>query len=70
MGNFGSHDRQEYTIFGEAVNTASRLLNVSEPGRILVSESTHDRIKDAIACQPGEDIQLKGSAESITTYWI
>ena len=32
VGNFGSHDRMDYTIYGNQVNLAARLQSAAEPG--------------------------------------
>ncbi len=70
VGNFGSDDRLEYTIVGGSVNLASRLETNSEAGRILISDSTYELIKDEIPCVPRGKIRVKGIDRDISTYWV
>lgn len=70
VGNFGSDERMEYTILGKVVNTAARLEQHSEPGRVLVSESTCGRIEAEIRCEPRGTIRVKGIDRPLVTYWI
>ena len=70
VGNFGSFDRMDYTIIGKEVNVASRLEGLGAPGRILISESTYQLVKDEVACQSHGTIQVKGFESSLMTYWV
>ncbi len=49
-----------YDIFGDTVNTASRLESLSEPMKINISESTFRLIHDGFFCTERPKIQVKG----------
>lgn len=70
VGNFGSETQMDYTIIGAVVNAASRLQSASEPGRILISEATHQLIENEIDCEQRGPIQLRGIQDALMTWWI
>ncbi len=70
VGNFGSEEHMDYTIIGRSVNAAARLETSSEPGRILIADTTHDLVKDEIPCELRGEITVKGIDRPLTTYWV
>lgn len=49
-----------YDIWGDTVNTASRLESHGVPGKIQVSEDAYLRLQDAFAFEPRGTVELKG----------
>jgi len=52
-----------YDVFGDTVNTASRMESHSLPMRINVSESTYNLLKDEFAFEEREAIEIKGKGK-------
>ena len=48
-----------YDIWGDAVNVASRMESMSEPGRINISENTYALIKEDAECEYRGEIPVK-----------
>lgn len=58
-----------YDIWGDAVNTASRMESHSEPGRIQISEATYKLVKDEFECEPRGEVDIKGKG-MMRTWWV
>ena len=52
-------------VTGDAVNVAARLEQAAAPGEILLGESTHRLVRDAVEVTPVEPLDLKGKAEPV-----
>lgn len=59
----------QYDIWGDTVNTASRMESHGEPGRIQISQTTHELIEDDFATTPRGAVEVKGKG-TLTTYWL
>ncbi len=64
-GIIGTH-KFAYDLWGDTVNTASRMESSGLPGEIQVSPSTYELLRDRYRCQPRGPVQVKGKAEMIT----
>ncbi len=60
VGNIGIAQRSDYTAIGDSVNLAKRLQEYAQPGQILLSLRTYERVKDLVEVVPLEPIQVKG----------
>lgn len=49
----------QYDIWGDTVNIASRMESMSALGRVNISESTHEIIKDEFSCEFRGEIEVK-----------
>lgn len=58
----------QYDVWGDTVNTASRMESHGEPGRIQISESTYRLIADDFVCTPRGLIEVKGKGELRTWF--
>lgn len=69
FGGVIGESRFHYKIFGETVNTASRIQSQSRPGQVLVSDTTYKRIRDKYSLDEHGTIDLKGHGPT-RTYWL
>lgn len=52
-----------YDLWGDAVNTASRMESHGSAGLVQITRATYDLIKDEFACEPRGTINIKGKGE-------
>lgn len=58
-----------YDLWGDAVNIASRMESLGEPGKIQVTEAIYNKLKERYRFQKRGTIPVKGKGE-MTTYWL
>jgi adenylate cyclase len=59
-----------YDLWGDAVNTASRMESTGAPGRIQITETTRSLIEDDFATEPGGTVEVKGKGPMPVWYLI
>ena len=59
----------QYDVWGDTVNTASRMESQGQPGEIQISEATYVLIKDAYDCRPHGPLEVKGKG-MLNTWFI
>ncbi len=59
-----------YDVWGDAVNTASRMESHGTPGRIQITRATYELLADEFECEPRGPIAVKGKGEIEAWYLI
>jgi adenylate cyclase len=59
-----------YDLWGDAVNTASRMESHGTSGRIQITRATKELLEDEFVCEPRGTIALKGKGETETWYLV
>lgn len=70
VGSIGNDLRMDYTAIGDTVNLASRLQNLADPGKILISENTQKPVSGYFLTRPLGEVQVKGKSEPIKAYEV
>ncbi len=67
-GVVGEHKFQ-YDIWGDTVNTAARMETTGEVGKVNISETTYQLVKDHFACTYRGEVEAKGKGQ-IKMYFV
>ncbi len=72
IGNIGSSKRMDFTIIGDVVNVASRLLEVArqEEAPIVIGEATFREVEGNFSLKPGPSVVLRGRQETTVSYLV
>jgi guanylate cyclase len=60
----------QYDVWGDTVNTASRMESHGVPGKIQLSQSTYALVKDDFVCEPRGVVDVKGKGPMETWFLV
>lgn len=69
-GNVGSSTRQEYSVMGDPVNLAARVMGQARPGDILLSAATHDLLGEQARVTELPPATVKGKSEPVALFRV
>jgi class 3 adenylate cyclase len=73
LGNIGSPHYMSFTVVGNTVNTAARLMQLAQADEVLLSGAFFGAVREHLppgSLQPRGDIALRGKSEAIAVYSI
>jgi adenylate cyclase len=69
-GNIGSPRRLDYTVVGDVVNTAQRLMANATGAQILISESTAKKLGKSFDMERLPELKVKGRSEAVPVFSV
>ncbi len=69
-GNIGSPRRLDYTVVGDVVNTAQRLMSNAAGGQILIAESTASKLGRSFDLERLPEMKVKGRSEAVPVFSV
>ncbi|MEK7257369.1 MAG: adenylate/guanylate cyclase domain-containing protein, partial [Bacteroidota bacterium] len=62
--------RLDFTVIGDAVNTAQRLQSVAKKGQIIIAQTAFDKVKESFNCKAVGEVSLKNKATAVVLYEV
>lgn len=69
-GNVGTRAGGGYTVMGDAVNLAARLVDLAAPTEILISDSTKRLVRGRIRSEWARSVLVKGKEEPVNVHRV
>ena len=69
-GAIGSTRALQYTAIGDAMNVASRLVNLAGAGEVIISEDTFRQVADRVEATALPPVKVKGKADELKVFRV
>jgi predicted ATPase/class 3 adenylate cyclase len=69
-GDFGPPFRRTYSVKGDAINLAARVMGKAEPGQVLVTAGAHEHSATQFELERLEPFKVKGKAHTVQAFAV